>query len=94
MTHPKWRYLPFPHIHINSLTRKVRATMAEPVVEPLDGDELATPGAAKVRGVKGLPKGVSVVKGRYQGRVSHKPTSTVQRSVGLYGPLLDQRGSG
>ena len=58
--------------------------MAEPVVEPLDGDELTTADTGKVRGVKGLPKGVSVVKGRYQGRVSHKPSNTVQRSVGCW----------
>ena len=45
-----------------------------------------------MRGSKGLPKGVSVVKSKYQGRVSYKPTpgsNTKQRSVGLFTTVLE-----
>ena len=62
------------------------------MVEPLDGDELTTSSASKVRGVKGLPKGVSVVKGRYQARVSYKPSAeskTIQRNVGCF-PTVEE----
>ena len=70
------------------------AALAADFVEPLDEEEFAdgiTP-PPKVRGIKGLPKGVSTVKGKYQGRVSYKPTlesSTKQRSVGLFSTVLE-----
>ena len=65
------------------------AALAAEFVEPLDGEELAdgiTP-PPKLRGIKGFPKGVSVVKGKYQGRVSYKPTlesSKTARRQGIY----------
>ena len=70
------------------------AALAGEFVEPLDGEELADDNtlAPRMRGIKGLPKGVSVVKSRYQGRVSYKPTpgsNTKQRSVGLFSTVLE-----
>ena len=70
------------------------AALAPEFVEPLDGEVLAddnTP-APRMRGIKGLPKGVSAVKSKYQGRVSYKPkpgSKTMQRSVGLFSTVLE-----
>ena len=59
------------------------AALAADFVEPLDEEELADGITLppKVRGIKGLPKGVSTVKGKYQGRVSYKPTPEQQHEA-------------